>query len=174
VPLITCPKLADKEGVRGKPGIPNSGSPGTMTSIDLGPGETSPMMTSQGELELGPHKAPPVQSRLRTRASGALAGSQSGENLELPKCVSYSKKIAMKVRGQAPRVAGLNEVHLHTNTRWTVAGSPWYGPSWEEAQIPQGKKRASWPRRPMVVEPATNLGIVSRLLYAAWKHFLPR
>jgi hypothetical protein len=46
VPLVTCPQSAKKEGVRGKPGIPNSRSPETVTSKDPGAGRTSPTMTS--------------------------------------------------------------------------------------------------------------------------------
>jgi hypothetical protein len=57
MPLVTCPQSADKEGVRGKPDIPNSRSPGTVMSKDPGAGGTSPAMTSQGELESGPPEA---------------------------------------------------------------------------------------------------------------------
>jgi hypothetical protein len=91
-PLVTCPQSADKEGIQGKPGIPNSRSPGTVTSKDPLVGGTSPVMTSRGGLELGPRKPPHLLSHLKTRASGALDGSQSDKNSELPKCVSYSEK----------------------------------------------------------------------------------
>jgi hypothetical protein len=50
VPLITGPQSVDKEGIQGKPGIPNSRSPETMTSKDPGAGGTSPATTSRGEL----------------------------------------------------------------------------------------------------------------------------
>jgi hypothetical protein len=92
VPLITCPKSADKEGVRGKPGIPNSGSPGTMTSIDLGPGETSPMMTSQGELELGPHKAPTSAVSLEDKGIGGSGRVAERQKFRTPKVCFLFKK----------------------------------------------------------------------------------
>jgi hypothetical protein len=56
-PLVTCPQSADKESIQGKPGIPNSRSPGTVTSKDPGVGKTSPVTTSQGGLESGPLEA---------------------------------------------------------------------------------------------------------------------
>jgi hypothetical protein len=78
-------------------------------------------------------KPPLMQSRLKTWASGALAGSRSNKNLELLKCVSYSVK-AIEVHGHAPRVVGQKELlHLHTHIGRMAAGNPWYGPSWEEA-----------------------------------------
>jgi hypothetical protein len=71
-------------------------------------------------------------------------------------CFLFRK--TFEVRGQAPRVAVHKKVpHLHTHTGWTAVSNPWYGPSWEEAWIPQGRKRPSWLRRPMALEPTGHL-----------------
>jgi hypothetical protein len=47
----------DKEGIQGKPDIPNSQSPETMMSKDPGAGRMPPAMTSLGGLESGPPEA---------------------------------------------------------------------------------------------------------------------
>jgi hypothetical protein len=67
-------------------------------------------------------------------------------------------------------VASHKEVpHLHTHTGRTAVGSPWYGPSWEEAWIPQGRKRASWPRWQTTLEPARHLPPPHGQKPPAWK-----
>jgi hypothetical protein len=145
-PLVTCPQSADKEGIQGKPGIPNSRSPGTVTSKDPLAGGTSPVMTSRGGLELGPPKAPTLAISLEDKGVGASGWVTERQKFRTPKvCFIFRKTI--EVRGQAPRVAVHKEVpHLHTHTWRTTTDSPWYGPSWEEAWILQGRKRVSWPR----------------------------
>jgi hypothetical protein len=109
VPLITYPQSVDKDDFRGKPDIPNSLSPGTVMSKDPRAGEMSPTMTSWDS-----SKPPPVQSQLRTWASGALAGSRSGKNSELPKCVSYSKKPSwFMVRHQEWQATRKSPIYTH-------------------------------------------------------------
>jgi hypothetical protein len=104
--------------------------------------------TSRGGLELGPHEDKGV------RGSGWVVERRK---FRTPKVCFLFRKI-VEVHGQAPRVAGYKEVpYLHMHTGPMAAGSPWYGPSWEEAWITQGRKRASWPRRPIGLEPIGHL-----------------
>jgi hypothetical protein len=157
VPLITCPQSADKEGVRGKPSIPNSRSPGTVTSIDPGVGGTSAMMTSQGGLELGPPKASTYVASLKDKGVEGSGQVTERQKIRTPKVCFLFKK-TVEVHGLAPRVVGYKEVpHLHMHIGPIAAGSPWYELSGEDAWIPQGRKRASWPWRPMALEPTGHL-----------------
>jgi hypothetical protein len=72
------------------------------------------VMTSRGGLESGPPKPPLMQSCLKTRASGALNGSQSDENSELPKCVSYSEKPSRFVVGhQECQATKKSPIYIH-------------------------------------------------------------
>jgi hypothetical protein len=121
VPLVTCPLSVDKEGVCWKPDIPNSRSLGTMMSKDPGVGRTSPAMTSQGGLVLGPPppKTPPVLFRLKTRALVALDGSRSDETSEFPKCVSYSEKsLRFVVRHQEWQATKKSPIYIHILGGW--------------------------------------------------------
>jgi hypothetical protein len=71
-------------------------------------------MTSRGGLESGPPKPPLMQSCLKTRASGALNGSRSDENSELPKCVSYSEKpLRFAVGHQECQATKKSPIYIH-------------------------------------------------------------
>jgi hypothetical protein len=74
-PLITCPQSVDKEGIRGKPGIPNPRSPRTMTSKDQGASGRSPVMTSRGGLESGPPPPPEAPTRAISLEDKGVRGS---------------------------------------------------------------------------------------------------
>jgi hypothetical protein len=94
---------------------------------------------------------------LEDKGVGGSGWVTERRNFRIPK-VRFLFRKTIEVCGQAPRVAGHEEFpHLHTHTGWMAAGSPWFEPSWEEAWIPHGRKRASWPRWPMTLEPDGHL-----------------
>jgi hypothetical protein len=117
---ITCPQLVGKGGARGHPGSPNSSSPRTTTSEDLGVDGVSPRIALQGDRSQVPSRPPPTQLRLKTKVSGALARLLNDESSGLPMCISCSKN--HRIPSSTTRSGKLQRrpttFHMHVLCRW--------------------------------------------------------
>jgi hypothetical protein len=152
-PHVTCPLSADKEGVRGKPGIPNSRSPRTIASKGPGVGGTSPAMTSRGELESGRPEAPTRAVSLEDKGVGGSGRVMEWRKFRTPKVCFLFRKNPSKWSGtksDRPQRSPPSTYTYRADDDRQPLVRAFFGGGLDSP-------RDSWPRRPMTLEPTRHL-----------------